>query len=160
MSTIPGAITRRSSALETASLRHSNTPLISGVAITARTQGSTQEWRTDRRPPRDSTLVIDRASGTDLNCPARRGHKVWGPGPAGPPSSSPTVTVPIEVARTSLDILRLTEELLARDAVKAAVRAAARRPSWPLVAMITVVAASTITALKMRNLAVFDAGTT
>jgi hypothetical protein len=29
-----------------------------------------------------------------------------------------------------------------------------------LVAMITVVAASTITALKMRNLAVFDAGTT
>jgi hypothetical protein len=121
---------------------------------------STQEWRTDRRPPRDSTLVIDRASGTDLNCPARRGHKVWGPGPADPPSSSPTVTVPIEVARTSLDILRLTEELLARDAVKAAVRAAARRPSWPLVAMITVVAASTITALKMRNLAVFDAGTT
>ena len=51
-----------------------------------------------------------------------------GPGPADPPSSSPTVTVPIEVARTSLDILRLTEELLARDAVKAAVRAAARRP--------------------------------
>jgi hypothetical protein len=36
-----------------------------------------------------------------------------------PTSSSPTVTVPIEVARTSLDILRLTEELLARDAVKA-----------------------------------------
>jgi hypothetical protein len=29
-----------------------------------------------------------------------------------------------------------------------------------LVAMITVVAASMITALKMRNLAVFDAGTT
>jgi hypothetical protein len=29
-----------------------------------------------------------------------------------------------------------------------------------LVAMITVVAASTITALKIRNLAVFDAGTT
>ena len=74
-----------------------------------------------------------------------------GPGPADPPSSSPTVTVPIEVARTSLDILRLTEELLARDAVRAAVRAAARRPSWPLVAMITVVAASTITALKMKE---------
>jgi hypothetical protein len=32
---------------------------------------------------------------------------------------SPTVTVPIEIARTSLDLLRLTEELLARDAVKA-----------------------------------------
>jgi hypothetical protein len=39
-------------------------------------------------------------------------------------------------------------------------RAAVRRPSWPLVAMITVVAASTITALKMRNLAVFDPGMT
>jgi hypothetical protein len=52
-----------------------------------------------------------------------------GPRAGGPPSSSPTVVVPtvvvphshspIEVARTSLDILRLTEELLARDAVKA-----------------------------------------
>jgi hypothetical protein len=33
------------------------------------------------------------------------------------------------------------------------------RPNRPLVAMITVAAASTITALKMRNLVVFDAGT-
>ena len=33
------------------------------------------------------------------------------------------------------------------------------RPSWPLVAMITVVAAITVTALKIRNLVVFDAGT-
>jgi hypothetical protein len=38
--------------------------------------------------------------------------------------------------------------------------AALARPSWPLVAMITMVAASTMTALKMRNLAVLDAGTT
>jgi len=33
-------------------------------------------------------------------------------------------------------------------------------PSRPLVAMITMVAASRITALKIKNLAVFDAGTT
>jgi hypothetical protein len=33
-------------------------------------------------------------------------------------------------------------------------------PSSPLVAMITVAAATTITALKIRNLAVLDAGTT
>jgi hypothetical protein len=37
----------------------------------------------------------------------------------GPRAGGPTVVVPIEVARTSLDILRLTEGLLARDAVKA-----------------------------------------
>ena len=34
------------------------------------------------------------------------------------------------------------------------------RPSRPLVAMITVAAGSTIAALKIKNLAVFDAGTT
>ncbi len=34
------------------------------------------------------------------------------------------------------------------------------RPSRPLVVMITVVAASTITALKIRNLAMLEAGTT
>ncbi len=34
------------------------------------------------------------------------------------------------------------------------------RPSLPLVAMITAMAASTMTALKIKNLAVFDAGTT
>ena len=33
-------------------------------------------------------------------------------------------------------------------------------PSRPLVAMITMVAASRITALKIKKLAVFDAGTT
>lgn len=38
--------------------------------------------------------------------------------------------------------------------------AVAGRPSCPLVVMITVIAASTTTALKTRNLAVFDAGTT
>jgi hypothetical protein len=36
----------------------------------------------------------------------------------------------------------------------------AGRPSLPLVAMIIVAAERTITALKIRNLAVFDAGTT
>jgi hypothetical protein len=35
-----------------------------------------------------------------------------------------------------------------------------RRPSWPLVAMITAIANRIITALKIKNLAVFDAGTT
>jgi hypothetical protein len=34
------------------------------------------------------------------------------------------------------------------------------RPSRPLVAMITVAAGSTIAALKIKNLAVFEAGTT
>ena len=34
------------------------------------------------------------------------------------------------------------------------------RPSWPSVAIITAVANSAITPLKIRNLAVFDAGTT
>jgi hypothetical protein len=34
------------------------------------------------------------------------------------------------------------------------------RPSRPLVAMIIVAAGSTIAALKIKNLAVFDAGTT
>jgi hypothetical protein len=34
------------------------------------------------------------------------------------------------------------------------------RPSRPLVAMISVAAGSRIAALKIRNLAVFDAGTT
>jgi hypothetical protein len=35
-----------------------------------------------------------------------------------------------------------------------------RRPSRPLVAMITAVAKRTITALKIKNLVVFDPGTT
>lgn len=37
--------------------------------------------------------------------------------------------------------------------------AALARPSWPLVAMITRVTARTMTALEIRNRAVFDAGT-
>jgi hypothetical protein len=35
-----------------------------------------------------------------------------------------------------------------------------RRTSWPLVAMITVAAKRMITALKIKNLVVFGAGTT
>jgi hypothetical protein len=38
--------------------------------------------------------------------------------------------------------------------------AAARRPNWPLVAMITAVPEKAITPLKIRNFTVFDAGTT
>jgi len=34
------------------------------------------------------------------------------------------------------------------------------RPSWPFVAVITAVAKRAITPLKIRNLALFDAGTT